>query len=166
MWKSAEYIIRKAQLSDSLAIHEAHMRSIRELCSHDYTDLQINAWSGRAYNYEIRSNAILNDYVLVVEIKRLVVGYGHLKWWKEKDHCEVMALYLTREVKGKGAGHEMLSMMIEKSQELGFSKLHLCSTLTSKQFYLNHGFKIVNEEIMVTIGGVSIPAIGMEISFI
>ena len=38
--------IRRARLTDSLGIHEAHMRSIRELCGADYTPEQINAWGG------------------------------------------------------------------------------------------------------------------------
>ena len=38
-------IVRKGKHGDEDEIHTAHMKSIREVCSKDYAEEQINAWS-------------------------------------------------------------------------------------------------------------------------
>ena len=55
-----QYIIRRALPEDVFGIHEAHMKSIQELCSKDYTEAEIKAWGHRPYNEEHRLFAITN----------------------------------------------------------------------------------------------------------
>ncbi|MBS1958916.1 MAG: GNAT family N-acetyltransferase [Bdellovibrionales bacterium] len=62
-----ELVIRRARVEDARAIHEVHMRSIREVCSKDHTLAEIQAWGGREFDEAQRIDAIKNDYVWVVE---------------------------------------------------------------------------------------------------
>jgi hypothetical protein len=43
-----ERIIRKAKVGDESGIHEAHMRSIREICVKDHGEEEIKGW-GNGY---------------------------------------------------------------------------------------------------------------------
>src|SRR5687768_6896034 len=70
--------IRRAVPGDARAIHEAHMRSIREVCAKDYSEEQIRAWAGREFRQNERTAAITRDSVWVVEAEGRVAGYAHL----------------------------------------------------------------------------------------
>jgi len=159
------FVIRHALPNDAEGLHHAHMRSIQEICSGDYSDEQISAWGKRPFDLEMRLNAIVEDFVLVAEIDSQIVGFAHLKKWKENDHSEIVGLYLTKEATGKGIAKVLLELLKRESLESGHSKIRLSSTITAKNFYLSQGFKIVKDQIYVTIGGVKGEAIPMEFVF-
>lgn len=70
--------VRRARPEDARGIHEAHMRSIREVCSQDHTEEEIRGWGFRPYREDQRINAIVNQHVWVVENSGKIEGYGHL----------------------------------------------------------------------------------------
>jgi hypothetical protein len=55
--------IRRAKPGDAKAIHEAHMKSIQEVCSKDHSFEEISAWGNRPYLEEQRQNSINNDLI-------------------------------------------------------------------------------------------------------
>ena len=138
-----QYIIRRALPEDAFGIHEAHMKSIQELCSKDYTEAEIKAWGHRPYNEEHRLFAITNHIVYVVAINDSIEGYAQLKFYNDNDNdikkAHVMGLYLTSRTSGKNLGTQSLQKLLAEAQKNGVQQVTLESTLTSKVFYLKNG---------------------------
>jgi peptidase E/N-acetylglutamate synthase-like GNAT family acetyltransferase len=154
--------VRKAAISDAEGIHSAHMTSIQKICAKDYREDQINAWGRREFQQEKLEFCIKNDDVWVIESNGKIEGYGHLKTWKGKNYAEVMGLYLTPSVAGKGHGKTIINLIKERAKELGFEKLNLSSTKTSKSFYESAGFQQFGPDDSCLIGGVEIEGHPME----
>ncbi len=148
---SHHYIIRKALPEDSTGIHEAHMKSIQELCAKDYTEAEIKAWGHRPYNEHQRLFAITNQIVYVIIINDTIEGYAQLKFSIENDvkKAHVMGLYLTSKASGKSLGTLLLQKLICEARDNNVQEITLESTLTSKNFYLKNGF--IEKGIVETI---------------
>jgi hypothetical protein len=71
--------IREAKLEDKDQVNHAHVRSIREVCSKDYSPAQIQAWSDLKYSDEIWSNTVINDCCYLIEKDSKVQGFCHAK---------------------------------------------------------------------------------------
>lgn len=158
--------IRMAKAGDERGIHDAHMQSIRELCSKDYSAEQINAWGGREFNYAGKKSLIQQQHVWVVECDGVIQGYGLLFINQEKSLAEIGGLYLTAKVVGLGLGKQIISEMKLKAKQLGFTVLHLSSTITSKEFYQKQGAQQVGEDQLVSINGMPIECHPMQIQLV
>lgn len=158
-----QYIIRKALPKDAFSIHEAHMRSIQELCSKDYSEAEIKAWGHRPYNEKHRLFAITNQIVYVILIHDLIEGYAQLKFYTGNDvkKAHVMGLYLTSQASGKNLGTKLLQKLLSDAHDNGAHQITLESTLTSKEFYLKNGFVEKGTIETITINGEAIRCIPM-----
>lgn len=159
-------VIRRAYSNDSKSIHEAHMRSIQEICSKDYSKAEINAWGNRPFNESQRHSAIENDCVWIIEIEQVIYGYAHLKFYQKESQqlAHVMGLYLTKEVQGKGYGKKLFEHILTESRNKLVTKISLESTLTAYNFYLKMGFKPEETESTVVINGAQIRCIPMTMT--
>ena len=140
--------IRKANIEDAHAIHDMHMRSIKENCADSYSPEAISAWGNREYNEEIRVRSILDDYVLVLEGNSGIAGYMHLSY-----QGEVKALYLAPEAIGQGYGKKLLDLAEGKASDKGVRSLYLHATLNAENFYTRHGFKADGPMDKIEING-------------
>lgn len=134
------FTIRQASELDAKAIHEAHMKSIKEVCSIDHTAEEINAWGNRPYREDIRIEAISNQFVYVVEIENTVEGFLHFNILENKTDAYVFGLYLTKNANGHGAGNELIKKLFEICKIRSILKINLHSTITAHKFYLKMGF--------------------------
>lgn len=156
-------LIRKARPSDAAHIIVAHVRSIRELCSKDYTPEQIKAWAGRDFSTENWIRRMVDSWLWVVEKDSFVEGVAFLR--KETDEISFMdALYFTPAVTGLGLGKQMMKLVMQEARAQGFKSMKLEATLTSYKFYQKQGFvddpSCKEKRIF---GGVEIPCIAMKI---
>ena len=158
------YTIRRAEPRDATAIIRAHVRSIREICSPDYTPEQIEAWAGRHFKEHLWHQTIDRDFVWVLELDSVVQGFAHLALMSE-DIGEVMGLYLSPEAKGLGAGKQLLSIIKKEAVINGLNELQLHSTVTAKTFYELNGFKQSGSDTTVEMRGVAIPCYPMSLFF-
>jgi L-amino acid N-acyltransferase YncA len=159
-----QYIIRRALPENAFGIHEAHMKSIQELCSKDYTEAEIKAWGYRPYNEEHRLFAIANHILYIVTINDSIEGYAQLKFYNDKDikKAHVMGLYLTSRASRKNIGTQSLQKLIVEAQKEGVQEVTLESTLTSKEFYLKNGFSEKGSIETISINGQEIRCIPMS----
>lgn len=139
------------------------MRSIREVCSKDYSKEQIDGWGGRPFDADHWRRAIDDQHVWVVDSNGIVQGLGYLVYSDERHVASILALYLVPEVIGKGFGREMVAQFIEKALHLGACKISLASTCTAKVFYESCGFKQTGPEVEASIGGRPIACHPMEL---
>ncbi|MDG0815146.1 GNAT family N-acetyltransferase [Bdellovibrio svalbardensis] len=159
------YQIRRAKPEDALGIHEAHMRSIQEVCSKDHTSEEVSAWGHRPFREDQRINAIKNQFVWVVESFAKIEGFGHMAL-SEKDgsiKAHVLGLYLVKEANGFGLGYKIVSAMIAEAKSRGAEEVTLESTLTAHKFYQKQGFEDSGPQGTINIGGVGIRYIPMRL---
>ena len=155
------FFVRRAEHKDAGGIIQAHRRSIRELCAADYTPEQIEAWAGRNFKEELWRATIDKDFVWVVsDASPAIYGFGHLQ---EKEGAAYIAgLYFVPELKGKGFGREIFSLMVAECQKRSLAKLKLHSTKTALAFYQHLGFQALGPETSIRLGGEAIPCYEME----
>lgn len=160
-------LIRRAKTEDSRGIHDAHMRSIREVCFTVHTPEEISGWGNRPYDQGRRNNAILNQFVWVVEEEGQIEGYAefHIRAHDGLTRGHIMGLYITPKVLNKGIGTELMRLIFEEAKSRNIGIITLESTLNAHDFYKRHGFQNVGELKTYTIGGSPVRAYPMERRF-
>jgi len=134
-------LIRKARSGDEPAIHEAHMRSIREVCVKDHGEDEVRGWGYRPLGNRW-VDFIKQGCVWVVELDGVVQGMACVTPI-EKDGekiAYIKSLYLTPDVLGKGVGKKMAQIMLDAARGFGVKKVELESTITAHEFYRSLGF--------------------------
>lgn len=155
--------IREARPGDESGIHEAQMRSIRELCSRDYTPEEIRVWGNRPLGTRW-TNAIKAGFVWVIEDEHKIYGCAYLRTSEEasEKRAYVDCLYLSPEVIGQGFGRKLTLIMIEKAKDFGALSITLDSTLTAHNFYKKLGFVDTGPMKLVQIGDSKIRSLPMQ----
>ncbi len=153
-----DLLIRRAALTDARAIHEAHMKSIREVCGPDYSPEEIAAWGGRDFKEDERLQAIKDNFVWVVEDDGKIEGYAHMNlgMGEAKNEAYVFGLYFTPKVTGKGLGSRIIDLMDEELRQTKTKIVALESTITALSFYRKHGFKEKGPQVTVLVNGMQI----------
>lgn len=159
-------LIRSALLCDAAGIHEAHMRSIREVCVKDHGEEEVKGWGHRELG-DRWTNAIKNKEVLVVEYGNKIAGVGHLRIIPEKEVVgHLHALYLTPEVIGMGLGKAMMKRLLMMARELKAQFVELDSSITAYDFYKHFGFCDNGSVKKVEIGGHFVTAYPMKLKLV
>lgn len=144
-WKS-EIIIRRAMISDAEKIHDAHMRSINQICIHDHGPEEIAHWGGRSYDPSIRLPAIRDDFYLTVELNQKIEGFLQARVKESQAH--LFGLYLTPKVLKQGVGDQLMQIFFEMCKWQKIETVTLKSSLTALGFYKKWGF--IEEGPLVT----------------
>ena len=145
-------IVRRAQKDDASRIISSHRRSIREVCSKDYSPEQISVWSGRDFQEARWHQTIDRDMVWVVaNAASEVFGFGHLQL-RDRE-AELMGLYFAPEVIGQGLGKEMIRLMLQECRAKRVSSICLTGTKTALKFYETVGFKQIGTSKEIPIDG-------------
>lgn len=160
-----QFLIRRANSSDAEGIIGAHLSSIKNVCSKDYTKVQIEAWArGRNEKPEFMRQAIQRDFVWVVESQLRILGFSQLAIMDD-ENAEVMGLYLMPKALGQGLGKELLHQILEVCRDRKLKSLSLLSTLTARKFYEGHGFVLQLPVTTILIQNVPVPCYAMELTF-
>lgn len=161
----SEAIIRRAEEKDMEGIHNAHMRSIREICVKDHGEKEISGWGYREFSNKW-GNSIRDHYVWVVELNNEIHGHAFIRVF-EKDsekHAYIHGLYLTPEVVGIGIGKKLINLMLEAARNEKVKIIKLESTITAHDFYKSSGFKDVGPMEMHNIGGENVSCFPMSLN--
>ncbi|MGZ3771944.1 MAG: GNAT family N-acetyltransferase [Bdellovibrio sp.] len=158
--------IRRAVHADAINIINAHRRSIREVCSKDYTAEQVAAWSGLNFKEDRWHQTMDQDLVWVISDRQNhIFGFGHLQFL-ENNQAEIAGLYFVPEVIGDGNGKKIVQLMLQECQKRKIQLIKLFATKTARAFYEKVGFKQIGQDAEVKIGGKSIECFRMEMVLI
>lgn len=151
---SKEAIIRLGRPGDEAGIHEAHMRSIREICVKDHGEEEIKGWGYRTLG-DRWVEPLKTGFVWVIELENTIEGLGYIRIFVENDtpKAHLHGLYITPEVLGKGLGLKLARLMIAKAKETGAKSITLESSLTAHEFYKRLGFVDTGPLSQSVIGG-------------
>ena len=124
-------MIRQAVPADCPSIYQAHTRAIRELCSVDYDQIQIEAWAGprRATDY---LKPISRGRLFVAEFDSKVVGFSEY----DNKTRELKAVYVNPDYGRRGIGKDLFRYACDEARAEGLDALWLDASLTAVPFYL------------------------------
>jgi putative acetyltransferase len=125
------FMVRKAVPADCPSIYEAHTRAIRELCSADYNQTQIEAWAGprRPTDY---LKPISQGRLFVAEVGSKVVGFSEY----DNQTAELKAVYVNPDYARRGIGKALFTRACDEARAEGLDALWLDASLTAVPFYL------------------------------
>jgi N-acetylglutamate synthase-like GNAT family acetyltransferase len=158
--------IREAKPGDEKAIHEAHMRSIREICVKDHGEEEVRGWGNRSLG-DRWANAIKEGFVWVVESGGNIFGHAYIRIFEEGNEkkARIHGLYLTPEVLHQGFGFQLAKMMLGKARVAGTKFVTLESSITAHDFYQRVGFNDSGPMKLHEIGGSYVRGFPMIFNF-
>lgn len=131
--------IRRYKKSDAEEKAEVHSESVREIASDDYSKQEIEVWS----DVEVEQEPLPEEKVRNVAIQdEIIVGFGEYN----REENEVTGLYVQPDYTGRGIGEKLLEKVEKNAKEQGLEKLTCLSTVTAKDFYQKHGYKVLAEK--------------------
>lgn len=159
----SETIIRRATDEDMEGIHDAHMRSIREVCVKDHGEEEIRGWGYREFCNKW-ATSIKHHHVWVVELDNKIYGHAYIRIYEElaEKLAYIYGLYLTPEFIGKGLGKKLLTLMLKVASEEKVITIKLDSTITAHEFYKSFGFKDSRPVEKLKIGGIGVTCYPMS----
>lgn len=159
-----EFQIRFAKPGDEPAIHDAHMRSIREICVKDHGTEEIKGWGHRELG-DRWTKEIQNGTVWVVERNGCIHGVGYIRFYVSDESIKlgyIHALYLTPEAHGRGLGLRLLEILVDRAKLERAKAVKLESSITAHNFYLKFGFKDSGSMQTLDVGGYPVTAFPMR----
>jgi N-acetylglutamate synthase-like GNAT family acetyltransferase len=162
-----EYAIRKAELSDVVAIAALIRSSARGLSRDDYTDAQIEA--AVSFVFGVDSELISDGTYFVAAAADELIGCGGWSRHKtlfggdqansrqvgelnpEQDAAKIRAFFVHPDWARRGIGRAILKKCESEAQRAGFRSLELMSTLPGLSFYRAMGYE-AREEILYPAG--------------
>lgn len=146
--------IRRYNFEDAEAHAEVHSQSVREIASADYSSRIIDAWASK----EPEDSPLDEEKVrFVAEEDEEIVGFSDYN----SETNELSGLYVKPDHTGKGIGKKLLDKAEEDARKNGLENLWCKSTITAKDFYQKHGYKII-EETTHEIDGLEMTVYKME----
>lgn len=151
------FMIRKATKNDVTMIYQAHVSSIRELCSNAYTPSQIHAWTeGISTDRYVQGIERYECYVSE-DVKGQISGLLIFN----KEFGEVYALYIAPWAAQKGLGRCLLDLAESMVRNQGLKTISLKSTLNAVSFYEHMGFECTGKSIHELQNGETLPCMQM-----
>jgi GNAT superfamily N-acetyltransferase len=131
-----ELLIRAARPGDESGMHEAHMRSIREVCIRDHGEEEVKGWGNRPLGDRWQTQ-VQEGSSWVVELGARIVGVAYIRVDKTAPEVQahIHSLYLAPEAIGKGVGRTLLGLMLDFARNAGAKEVTLDSTVTAHDFY-------------------------------
>jgi putative acetyltransferase len=153
--------IRPATEADVDCILELHVRSIREICSRDYTPEQIEAWVGpkRPEHY---LDSIRGKRLVVAEVDGRLAGFGDFDGTKN----EIRLVYVSPDFQRQGVGRAIFLWIRDEMRARGFAKAWLDASLTSLEYYKAMGCVSGATQLHTFRPGVSIPCVRMTVQLL
>lgn len=134
------FCIRKATLADLTAILTLFQDTIQHICRRDYTAVQIAVWKSSAKNQERWKKAIEEQFFIVAEEDKEIVGFASL----EKSNY-VDFLYVHKDHQRKGIASFLFDTLQEEAEQQKQTILWSHVSKTARPFFERKGFEIIRK---------------------
>jgi len=141
---------RIAEPKDFNQIKEVFVLSIQKLCSKQYTQEQIKAWTSSVSNEKRWLDKIENQHFILAFQGNQLLGFGSLEG---SDYIDFM--YVHPDYTRQGIADKILDRLLQRSLSLGALKVNSDVSKTAKNFFLKKGFEVIKEN-EVQIQGISL----------
>jgi putative acetyltransferase len=148
--------VRKATLNDLTQILELFVGTVRSTCANEYTPQQIQEWVNSALNIERWGGFIKEQFFILAESNRQLVGFASLA-----DGNHVHLMYVHKDFLRRGVASALYNALKEYSEQLGYSRLTVDASITARPFFESRGLSVtkVNQK---PIGGFDITNYSMS----
>ncbi len=139
-------LIRPAIESDAEGIATLRRETIIAVNARDYPPDVIDNWANRVDAERIRKTAAeVKRWVAVTRerMDELLLGFCD----HTLDDNELSRLYTHKDYQGEGVGSRLLEVAEASMLEQGREEVYLYSTITARDFYLRHGYVVVEETV-------------------
>lgn len=135
--------IRPAEPSDGSQIGQLIYDTVRKINRKDYSQEQVKAWAPDPVIFSTYDPS----YAYVAERNDRILGFANLT-----STGYLHRLYVHKDFQGQGIASRLLRALEDKAQQLGLHEITTESSITSKPFFLAHGFVVQQEQIKVLRG--------------
>jgi putative acetyltransferase len=134
-------ILREYKLSDTEAIMRLFYDTVHQINIHDYTQEQVNAWTGESMNYEFWQKRLKSKLPFIVENHGEIVGFAELE---ANGHID--CFYCHSQYQRQGIGSKLLTHIENTAKSRGINRLYAEVSITAKPFFQHWEFTIVREQ--------------------
>ncbi len=142
--------IRKVRPDDLVAILQLFHETIEHVCASDYPPDQIKAWSAAGEDLPKWRHRLEDQYFLVAEIDKILVGFGSVY---HGGHIDL--LYVHKDYQKQGIAGRILSGLEKEAQNQGKVNLSAEVSITARPFFEKRGYIVLKEQ-MVRLKGVEL----------
>lgn len=141
--------IRKADVSDILALRDLYEGTIRAVNSKDYSPEQVAAWAGRGSRLSSLEKRINTQHFYVAETpEKVIAGFASLE-----DDGEFDMMFVHKDFQRQGVATLLAEQIIRKAKELQLPSVTAYVSITAKPFFEKMGFSVMRAQT-VDIDGV------------
>ena len=149
-------IIRPAVVEDAEALCVIHKSAIRQICCHDYSPEQIEAWAGKK-NPESYRTRIVSQVAFTAVSNDQIVGFVRF----HPETSELCSVFVDPHWARKGVGGALMKHAEQAALALGLTHFWLHASLTAVPFYQSLGY-VKLEELIHQFPQIGLPAVHME----
>ncbi|MTJ09463.1 GNAT family N-acetyltransferase [Anabaena sp. UHCC 0204] len=134
-------IVREYQISDTQAIMKLFYDTVHQINIGDYTQEQVNAWTGESMDYEFWHQRLQSKRPFIAENHGEIVGFAELE---ANGHID--CFYCHSQYQRQGIGSKLLTHLENIAISRGINRLYAEVSITAKSFFQYQGFTIVKEQ--------------------
>ncbi len=147
--------IRGAVLGDAEKLRDVYVASIRGLCSHHYTEVQIAHWTNRPAN--AFEQDIQNTIVCVCEFQNSLIGYGQI----DLQAAAIPAVYVHPDFVRRGVGSLLFCFLECEASSADIPRLNAKVPLNAVPFFCAHDYAEIGPTAIALPDGTSLAGVDM-----
>ena len=132
---------RHAAHNDLKEIQQLFVDTISNVCSRDYNEEQIKAWSSSVENTKRWIEMLDKQFFLLALFKGMIVGFGSL----DKGNC-VHLLFVHKDFQRQGVAESILARLEDEAWKSGAVEVTSNVSKTARPFFEKHHFKVIAEQ--------------------
>jgi putative acetyltransferase len=136
--------IRKGLPSDLPVLQQLFADTISKVCSSDYDTQQIQVWTSSIEDKKRWSIMISNQFVLVAQLEKKVLGFATLDNGNYIDF-----LYVHKDYQRQGLAYQLYTDIENEAIRQKQTELTSDVSKTARPFFEKVGFEVINEQTVV-----------------
>lgn len=139
--------IRHGRADDLTALQKLFTETVSVICSKDYDQDQIRVWMSSIENKDRWLDIVTNQFILVAEVHKQIVGFCTL----DKESC-IDLLYVHKDYQRKGIAYQLYLEIEKEARRKEQRQLNSDVSLTAVPFFEKIGFKVMTKQTVVIRG--------------
>lgn len=128
--------IRRYKNTDCETLSELFYETVHSVNAKDYTTEQLFAWAKDCEQLNSRRNDLFQQYTLIAESDREIVGFGSIDKYGYLD-----LLFVHKDFQNRGIATTLCNEL-----EKGFDRIKTYASITAKPFFEKRGYKVIKEQ--------------------
>ena len=123
---------------------ELFKNSVRNICTVDYTNAQIEAWVGGDIDRDEWNNNYNDSYTIVAKINNEIVGFANIS---DTGYLDMM--YVHHKFQNRGVASALYNEIERYAKEYYFMTISTHASITAKEFFIKKGFTVAKKQQVI-----------------